>query len=313
MDENETSDSLSPEASAYFDSRGETTTPEPVNQPAEPPQEPAGDDTSAQQAIEGRQPTQVPLKALQDEREEKKALKARIEEFERKQAILEDRWNTILKLQQPQQEQQPVDDDPEPDPNQDIFAHNQWLARQNKRLLERIDGREQAEQQATQAQQQEARVWQFWEHSAREFAGTQADFSDAAKWLSEFRDNQLQALAVADQRFSDPGTRNRQIEEELKQIVVAAAQQGKSPAELVYGIAKGYGYKAAAPAVDPGAAIEKIAANADAEFSLSNMGGAPASKGPKSAEDVSNMSANEFEAWLEKNGDAGFKRLMGGR
>jgi hypothetical protein len=64
------------------------------------------------------------------------------------------------------------------------------------------------------------------------------------QWLSDYRDKQLSALSNADSRFSTPQARNAQIETELKGIIIQAAQQRKSPAQLVYEIAKGYGYAA---------------------------------------------------------------------
>lgn len=310
-------DSLSPEASAYFESRGETTTPEPAAAPAEPVQpatSDSGDDLAAQEAIEGRPQTQVPLRAVQEEREEKKRLRAELEEVRRTTAILEDRWNTLLKMgQQPQQqEQQPIEP---PDPEKDIFAALKYEREQRMALEKRLEEKAQADTRTKQERDAEEKVWQFWESSTVEYAQTQTDFKDAATWLADLREKQLSALGAIDQRFASKQARDQQMNAELKEIVIAAAQQGKSPAELVYGLAKAYGYAGPKPAAnaDPAEAIAKIAANADAELSLSNVGGgAPNKTGPKSAEDVSNMSPAEFEAWLSKNGDAGFKRLMGG-
>lgn len=314
MDENETSDSLSPEASAYFESRGETITAEPPPAP-EPPQPAAQtDDLAAQQAIEGNQNSggldPRGLAAVREEREANKELRARIAEMDKRSAVLEDRWNMLLTMGQAQE--QPQQPEAPPDPDQDIFAYARWQAQQVQALQERIQGRETAEQQAAEQQRVEQAVWGKWESDARAFAESTADFGDAAKWLSGFRDNQLQALSAADPRFADPAMRNWQIEQELRQVVVSAAQQGKSSAELIYGIAKGYGYKPAAPA-NPGAEIENLNKNQPAELSLSNMGGGAANKsGPKTAEDVANMSATEFDSWFKSAGDAGFRRIMGG-
>jgi len=62
---------------------------------------------------------------------------------------------------------------------------------------------------------------------------------------------------------------------------------------------------------DPAKIIEQANKSADAEKSLSDLGGS-AAPSPKSPEDVAAMSATEFEAWLTKNGAKGFKRLMAG-
>jgi hypothetical protein len=65
--------------------------------------------------VEGdKQPTTVPLRALQEEREEKKALREEHRKASEELAILRDRWQTLLQMQQ----QQPkADADPEPDQN----------------------------------------------------------------------------------------------------------------------------------------------------------------------------------------------------
>jgi len=313
MEETFEPDTLSGEAKAYFDSRGEL----PVPDRDERPVEVNGLDEEARQEIEGQDPSvdsgepsarsgeqpKVPLRAVTREREANKELRSRIAEMEKRSAVLEDRWNTMLALQQPQQEEVQA---PPPDPEEDIFAFSRWQAEQLRALQEHVQGREMAELETTVAQRTEQAVWNFWEASAKEFAETNADFGDAARWLSGFRDNQLHALAAVDPRFGDAGARNWQIEEELKAIVVNAAQQGKSPAELIYNIAKGYGYQPRKGA--DGAGLERLAANIEAETSLSDLGGSrPA--GPRDAKDIADMSPAEFDAWFRKNGADGFRKL----
>lgn len=314
MEDGEDIGGLDADATAYFESRGETTEPAKVDPPNPAP---SGEiDTEAQHDIEGAQKDRmVPIRAVTRERDENKALRSKIEEMERRSAVLEDRWNTMLSLgQQPQQQEQPP---APPDPEQDIFAFSKWQAEQLKALQTQVQTKDQAEQQATEARRAEKQVWDLWESDTRAFAATPEgkDFGDAATWLANFRDNQLSALSTVDTRFADKRARDAQMNDELKQIVIAAAQQGKSPAQAIYAIAKGYGYTGPKPAAnaDPGAAIEKIAKNADAEISLSNMGGAPASKGAATAEDIANMSPADFDAWFKKHGENGFRRLAGGR
>lgn len=313
MEETVQPDTLSGEAKAYFDSRGEFPVPDHDGRLTE-----AGPDEAARQEIEGQDPSteasehpaarsgeqpKVPLRAVTREREANKELRARIAEMEKRSAVLEDRWNTMLALQQPQQEETAPSP---PDPDEDIFAFSRWQAEQLRALQEHVTGREVAEYEAAVAQRAEQAVWNFWEASAREFAEANVDFGDAARWLSTFRDDQLQALAAVDPRFSDARARNWQIEEELKAIVVNAAQQGKSPAELVYGIARGYGYQPSKSA--DGAGLARLAQNIEAETSLSDLGGSrPA--GPRDAKDIADMSPAEFDAWFRKNGAEGFRRL----
>lgn len=320
MEETVEPDTLSGEAKAYFDSRGELPAPRLEERPAE------AEDEQARQEIEGFDPStgsgqdpstgsgqdpstrsgeqpKVPLRAVTREREANRELRSRIAEMEKRSAVLEDRWNTMLALQPPQQEEVQA---PPPDPDEDIFAFSRWQADQLRALQEHVAGREIAEYEAVETQRAEQAVWNFWEASAKEFAETNADFGDAARWLSGFRDNQLQALATLDPRFGDARARNGQIEEELKAIVIGAAQQGKSPAEMIYGIAKGYGYQPRKGT--DGSELVRLAQNIQAETSLSDLGGSrPA--GPRDAKDIADMSPGEFDAWFRKNGADGFRKL----
>lgn len=303
---------LDAETAAYFESRGEKL---PVEKPVEQaqiatekPADAISADRAAQAAVEGdKQPTTVPLRALQEEREEKKALRAEREEMARKLAVLEDRWATLLNMQ----EQQPkADADPEPDPQKDIFAHNAWLARQlaREREFRETNAKQTAEQR--QAAEYQGKVWNLWNSDAATYRAQNADFGDVVKWMSETRAGQLKALAGINPQFQSDAGINAQIEAELFDLVVRASQAGISPAKYVHDLGKSWGYKAAAPAADPAKVIEQANKNADAEKSLSQLGGS-ANPGPKTAEDVAAMSPDDFEKWLTKN-PKGFKRLFGG-
>lgn len=314
---------LSASEQAFFESGGET---EIIETPAEPSNDlaPQGDLAASpepavvQPEVTGERDEKgrfVPHQALHAEREEHKKTKSQLEEIGRKQAVLEDRWNTLLKLNQPAEAQQPV---APPNPEEDIFAYSKWQADQLKALQEKVDGREQLEQKTRQEVEQEQALWGEWSQSAQSYATQQTDFGDAVKFLSDARDRQLQALSIANPGFANEQGRVQQINNELKSIVLAAKQQGMSPAEAVYKIAQGYGYAVAAPQpADPNTlklpdSLAKIEAAQNASRSLAASPGRDAGD-PMSAEAIANMSNAEFDAWYRDPANAKrFDTLMRG-
>lgn len=320
--DNEEIGSLSAEDQAYFSSRGETEVkPEPQKEPetvVDPDVEAelAEDDITDAPAADGQvEPKKlVPLTALTRERKDAKELRARLSEIEKENAVLADRWNMILKANEAQAQQPAKDEDPEPDPNTDIFAHNQWLKRQVEALRTSNEQTRQADQQAKQAEEQETKVWNFWHQSAAAYKAETPDFNDAVTWMSTERTRQLKALSGLQPQFKTEEGIVRQINSELKDIVIAAAQGGVSPAEYIYSMAKEWGYtpKQAAQTTEAAiAALTKTEQNITAATSLSSASGTR----PNAALDpqaIANMSPSEFESWLSKNGEKGFRKMAGG-
>jgi len=304
---------LSASEAAYFESGGETEiTVElpsiPEDTPAHPipaavdPENPPHD--AADNADKNKF---VPHGALHAEREERKKLQTQLAELQTKSAVLEDRWNTILKVQQPQEETKAP-----PDPNEDIFAYSKWQAEQLEALKAKVEGREQQEVQSRQQMEQEQAVWSEWSQSAQSFASQTPDFGDAVKFLSGAREKQLTAMARVDPRFADQNGRTQQINAELKGIILAAKQQGISPAEAVYQIAKDYGFTAPMP--DPAQTsekIEQIDAAQNASRTLAATSGKPAGDA-LTAQAIADMPAAEFDRWLSKpENQQRFNKLMG--
>jgi hypothetical protein len=313
---------LSPSEQAYFESSGATEVVEapaasapdtaapvaPVTQDA-----PAADAPLADRDEKGRF---VPHQALHAEREEHKKTKAALDEISRKQAVLEDRWNTILKLKEP--EQAPIDDTP-PDPNEDIFAFSKWQADKIKALTEKVEGREKQEEQQRTISRQESELWNHWSESATSYAQEKTDFGDAVKFLSDMRTKQLTALAAVEPSFASEQGRMNQINAELRQIVAGARQIGQNPAEIVYQVAASFGYAPTAPApgADPGKLelpekLAQIDAAQNASRTLATPGGRSATD-PLTPEAIASMSTAEFEAWIKSPDNAKrFESMMGG-
>ena len=307
MSENENVDTLSAEEKSYFESRGEKA-PEAVTSAepevsAEQGNEPADGQEGKEQ---GRK--MVPVNALHEEREEKKELRRKLEEMERKQAVLDDRWQRILAASE--QQPAPKAEQPQiPDPEQDIFAALKYEREQRMALEAKITGQEQQTAEQQQVAQMERQIWGKWESDGAQFKQSTPDFGDAALFLAETRDKQLASMAAVDPRLADKAYRDFVMNEELKQIVVGAGQHGISSAEQIYNIAKAWGYTGPKPKADDAAGIEKLAQSVAAETSLSAAGGTRAGV-PSTSEAVAAMSDSEFDAWFEKNGVKGFKQLM---
>lgn len=310
--ENQDTGSLTAEESAYFESRGETpVTPEPVIQePVAPVVEPTGQDRDEKGKF-------VPHGALHAEREEHKKTKQELQRLAEKQAVLDDRWNTLLAAHQAQKPAEPVDNDPEPDQNVDIFAHNAWLARRTARLEAKLTERDQQEAQSRQISQQDAAIWDTWQQDTASFSQTQSDFNEARDFLSNMRITQLSALGRLNPQFSTEQGRIQQINSELKEIIVAAKQNGISPAQYIYELAASYGYtpKAADPNPVPAQINTELPVQLrqvqDAQERSRTVAAAPGGAGadPLTAEAIAAMPSAEFAKWLEK-GD--FRKIAGG-
>lgn len=269
---------------------------------------------------ETAKPKTVPHGALHQERERRKQIEAEYAKTREQLAVLNDRWQTIQRLQQQAAEQQvpAQDDDPEPDPNQDIFAHQQWLSRRYHEQRAFLEQQQAAAYQAQQQQQEEAAVWSAWEQDVSSYSQQQQDFGDAAKFLSGMRDRALKAAAVLNPQFNDAGARAAVIDQELAAIVRQARGTGQNAAAVIYNIAREYGYQAAAAAPQPGAAPampEKLANVQKAQAaskSLSQAGG-QAGGAPMTAEALAAMAPDDFNAWYAKPANAKlFKKMMGG-
>jgi hypothetical protein len=305
---------LSASEAAYFESGGETeiVNDAPAPEPAPSPEPDQSLIASEAEAMPGTEPDKtkfVPHGALHAEREERKKLQAQFEELRTKNAVLEDRWNTILTARQPAQEEAKAP----PNPEEDIFAYAKWQGEQVEALKAKIEGDEKARAAQTQETAQEQAVWNEWSQSAQSFAAQTPDFGDAVKFLSEAREKQLTAMSRVDPRFANPQGRTQQINAELKSIVLAAKQQNISPAEAVYQIAKDYGFTPPMP--DPQVTSEKIdqldAAQA-ASRTLAATSGKP-SGDALTAQAIADMSAADFDRWYSKpENQRRFQSIMGG-
>lgn len=309
---------------AYFDSEGETsfeTEAETTAEAAAPAETVEKDGEAEAEAAEAEGKGErdekgrfVNYGALHAERTKRQQLEQEVGGLKQFKAAMEERMRWFeAATQQPQQ------DDTPPDPNVDVFAALKWT--QDKLLEQQKSAQETREQQERQTQEQQAeqQVWSYWQQDAASYTKENPDFGNAAKWLSDYRDKQLTAYSAVDQRFASPQARNAQIETELKDIVIRGAQAGRSPASIVYEIAKGYGYTTKPPeTVDPGKMeLPEKLRNVDKAQQGSRTVG-QASGGRSGGDEVSidslaAMPQNEFNEWMKvPANEARFKKMMGG-
>lgn len=309
-------DTFTPDEAAFFESRGEKEIPVEVSteSPAVTTDAPAAEEISGQ--IRDEKGKFVPHQALHAEREEHKKTKAQLEEFGRKFAVSEDRWNTLLQLNK--QEEKPAV--APPDPETDIFGYMKHLGEKQAAFEAQTAAEKQQAEQQRQYQAQQNEIQTSWVNSAQAFAAKEPTFGDAAQFLSDSRMKQLEALGMIDPNMATEQGRLQQINAETFQIVQASRQAGKDPAEVIFEMAKKYGFAGQAAAttetIDPNAALGEKIDQLGKAISQSKTMTATAGKAaaePNSAEALLNMSDAEFGVWLKTPANAKlFKQMQGG-
>jgi len=306
------SDALTPSEQAFFDTRGETApVVEETNQPAvvDAPanDQPPADEGQARDA-NGKF---IPHAVFHAEREEHKKTRSELEEVRKQQAVLNDRWNTLLSANKEPEQQKPEI----PDPENDIFGYMKYQGEQLKALQDQTAAEKRQAEEQRQAQAAQQDIDNTWRQSATAFAAKEPTFMEAATFLSNSRHQQLEAMSAIYPQLADPKVRDQQISEETFQIVQAAKAANKDPAEVIFEMSKKYGYTptSSPDAVDPNAAVNQKLDNLtkaiNANKTLTGTNG-PSSADPDTAEAVAKMTDSEFSAWYAKN-PGKFQKMMG--
>lgn len=241
----------------------------------------------------------VPLTALHEERTRRKELDKQLRDAQQKLANFEGRFAVIDKLNggQQQQTEQAAGD---PSPEDDIFGAVNAI----KQKLEATEAEKKA---ATE----HATFVNSYKADAQKFIATAPDYMEAYNHLLSSRAAELQAIGYEGEELG------RALQADEIAIAQMATSKGKSPAEMLYNLAKLRGYTkkeaaAAAAAAAPSGAekLEAIERGQAANKSLSNTGG-NAGDQDMTAERLMSMPMDEFEAWCDKN-PAKARRIMGG-
>jgi hypothetical protein len=261
----------------------------PEKTPAAPERTESPDGADGGDEPEGGGQKQVPLRALQAEREKQKRLQQELEARIKKEALLEERLRQIEEAARQQKEPEP---EPIPDYQADPAGHLRYLQERTGKSVEELRAhilqRERAQEHATRTQQ----IQDTLKADEAAFLEEAPDFHKAAEFLTQQRDKEL----LEEWGITDPDKRLAQIKQDFTAHVQACLQLGQSSARRLYSMAKQRGYKSDAQPIQEAAnAGEKIAMlekGQGAARSLSGAGG----KAPVrlTLESIASMSDDEF-------------------
>jgi hypothetical protein len=314
---NESNGILSKDEAAYFESGGETPIPatEPTKEEIAAPAD-TGTTTALPDGEAEKKQTMVPHGALHQEREERKKAEAKLAEIEKTSKETQAKLDAILeRFQSAQKADEPAeDDDPEPDMEKNIFEWARWNKRQLTKQADTLKARDEAVKAQTQAVETQRAVLSRWQGDVKTFVGENPTFSQAAEYLSNIRDKQLQALAMFDDRYNDEAYRAQVMDQELSEIVIQSARKGMNSAKIIYDMANSIGFKPTEPAakpVDESAKIDALNKAQTASKSLSQAGGKAG--GDITVDTIMAMTDKQLKSYLSKpENEAHFNKLLGG-
>lgn len=298
------------------------TADEPAADPAPAPAEAApepGADADAE-ADTPRTPQDEAIRrvsgALKEERDARREIERQLAEERRQRQVVDERTNILLQRIAGQQAPAAQPEAPKiPGKDEDPIGHfDQRLAPLEEAVQALRQGTQQQNQQ-TQAQQVMGQVIGHCQQQEVNFRAETPDYDNAAQFLREARDRQLQASGM-----DNPIQRRQWIDNEAHQIAVRAVQMNKNFAQMIYDIASATGYtKAAAPApeaapaapaVDPAARLEQQARGQQQARSLGNARGS-APPPALTAQRLAEMTEAQFNAMVEKMSPAQMRDLFG--
>lgn len=284
----ETENALSEAENRYLESGGK----EPLA--TEQPKEVEPVETKTEEVVEQKveeQPKVVPLAALHEEREKRKARDKELMEFREKWAKAEGRLEALTAKLAPKEELVQLNPDEQP-----IDA----LKTTMKQVNDLADWQKQ-QNQIAQQQQHEAQFLNTYASAAQEFSSKQRDFRDAYNFIMQSRVAELQSLGWGQNEIAQI------IANDEKGIAAKAFQDGVNPAERIYALAKTRGYAPKAEAKpEPKTEIETVAKGQKAADSLNGMPGAGV--GNLSLKSIVEMDDDDFANLSDKD----FRKLMGG-
>lgn len=318
------SESLSAEESQMLadDRAGEHIASEPVESADPAPaasETPALQDAApeAQDAPAELSPDQKKANADIQERERRKVAEKELRQTREQMATLQGRLDVLAQMaQQHPAAQQAQAEQPRaieiPDVNVDPIGHfqakSQYLEETVAKLTQYVD----QQQQQSQVQNNTQRLMQIAADHERSFMQERPEYKDAANFLRESRDRELQLMG-----YGDPGQRQAIIQNDVVGIAAQALQNNRNFAEVAMQMAEARGFRhqaAAAPA--PMAAtpqipapatpqapsaeqrLQQVARGQETTQSLGQAAGS-GSAAPLSAERLARMSDAEFEAAIK--------------
>ena len=216
------------------------------------------DEPKAEPKPESRQ---VPLEALQAERQKRQQVEA---EFTQLRQALE----AAARQQQT----------PEPSFDEDPIAA---LAYQNRQLSEQVQQFQQWQQQQELQRQQQSAYQGFTQHviaAEQQFAAEHPDYNEASQFAIQMYDKML-AVSIP-----DAAQRRAQLQTIAAAELARVVQSGGNPAEFIYNFARQMGYAqeqpqaAAAPPAPEPETVRKIRKGLQQQANLSGGGATPATE-----------------------------------
>lgn len=254
------------------------------------------DDPQPERKKDGR----VPLRKLVAEEERRRNAEKELADVRERFSRTDERLNVLNQLLSQRQQAQP---EAPPDPQTDPIRSIEYTQQQ----MRQMQAQQEMQQRAYAEQQAIGQIDNAYKSEWQQFAGKQSDALDAYQHF----------VSAIEQNFSlfepSPEAVARRIENFEREIFVAARQRGVSAAEHIYNMAKQFGYapKADAKADDAAKKIAMREKAAGAAKSLSNAGGPKSNGALPSAEEIANMSDDEFMELRERIGERGFNRILG--
>jgi hypothetical protein len=286
-------------AEAEADEDLEADAPEPETAEVDEPEAPEAEEKPKR---DGR----VALRKLRAEEERRKTAEKEAVQLREQFARADERLRMLYQASQSQQ--QPPQDDSAPDPKADPIGAIEWQQRQ-------IEMQRQAYEQQQVAQREQAIISQIDNGYRRAFTEFAADSPDAPEAYQHFTN----ALG---KYFENMGVPDAQIDalvvQEERKLAYQAAQRGQNPAEIVYNLAKQFGYQPKPAESASKEEVEKAEKDIDrrqkaapASKSLSSASGSRGGRNPSMAE-LASMTDEEFADMRSKMSDREFRRLAGG-
>jgi len=261
--------------------------------------EPAPRD-SASEAEGGKGDQQKPeklvsLAALHEERSRRKEIDRQNRVLQQQVAELRGKFSVIERLNAPAPQ-------PEPTVENDMAGVVRNTSEAVTQLQKQMEARDTQERTA---RQQYALV-DAYRNDAAQFEARTPDFKAAYNHLLQSRAQELTALG-----YDNPQALHEALLADEFAVAQSALATRRSPAEVIYQLARQRGYGAGASLRGNAAArLDTIERGQHANKSLSNAGGS-SGDGEIRAEALLKMPMDEFEAWCAKN-PARAKRIMGG-
>lgn len=278
---------LTAEETKFFESGGAEVPQETAEAPA-----PAPAPAVAQPVPAPAAESTVPLAALHEERNQRKALQKELADYRQKMERMEQTFQQVLDKANAQ---------PVPKYEEDPLGYLQHTQQEVSKTLKNVDEKVSKFEQQTVEQQNMQQLAMKITSAEAEFRGKAADYDAAVKYLKEVRKQDMLDLGVPAEHVDQLLTR------EIISFSQAALSNGKNPAESAYNMAKRYGYRpTAAQATQQQSNLQAIAAGMEASKTV--QGG---SSGGVRLQDLAQMDEASLDAIIKD--DKKWTALVRGR